>query len=274
MSSLHSRIRKHNGFTYESTLETNIVSWVDDVMRLFPPTLVNIDDYVWNMDDQTRQLSLKNTDMTPCRRSLWLEWMHRQKGLRIAHFVLRLDPKKALFEESYPFKNQVEESRHLVVIAGFHESNGHTHLWSVEHVYLDDNGVPFGKIPYYGNEEYRARAEAGVFLLGDVLTSMNTRGTRIEPPFSKAPAQVVKPNRAPCSVWHTIHIPKFRREPLGLPTADEVVEKREHWVRAHRADYREGKGLFGRIHGLIWIPEHKRGNPDLGTVQSSYEVHT
>lgn len=96
----------------------------------------------------------------------------------------------------------------------------------------------------------------------------------MEPPIPGGPVQIVKPDRWPSSVWHTIHIPRFPHpsQPLNGDVTPEVLEKREHWVRAHRADYRNGKGLFGRIHGLIWVPEHRRGNPELGTVKQSFEV--
>ena len=112
-------------------------------------------------------------------------------------------------------------------------------------------------------------------LIQEVVTIMNTRGTRIEPPLNKPPCEVMKPNRPPHSVWHTIHLPHFQPPPLQDAIIDgPVLEKREHWVRAHRKDYRDGKGLFGRIKALVWVPEFQRGNPELGTVMQSYRVDT
>jgi hypothetical protein len=106
----------------------------------------------------------------------------------------------------------------------------------------------------------------------DALTSINTCGTTMRPPF-ESHAQVVKPDRAPCSVWHTIQIPRFHHPlPPGTVVSPEVLERREHWVRAHRRDYRHGAGMFGRVKALVWVPEYQRGNPELGTVQQSYEV--
>jgi hypothetical protein len=43
-------------------------------------------------------------------------------------------------------------------------------------------------------------------------------------------------------------------------------------VRAHRRDYRDGGGLFGRVKALVWVPEFKRGNAELGTVKQSYSI--
>jgi hypothetical protein len=102
---------------------------------------------------------------------------------------------------------------------------------------------------------------------------MNTRGTRIEPPLDGKHVQVVKPDRAPCSVWRTIHLPKMPSLPLeGAETSETILERREHWVRAHRRDYRKGNGMFGRLKALVWVPEFQRGNSELGTVKQSYAV--
>ncbi len=107
----------------------------------------------------------------------------------------------------------------------------------------------------------------------ETLTTMNTRGTRIEPPPNAKQVQIVKPDRAPSSVWHTIHLPKMPSAPLeGAQTSETILERREHWVRAHRRDYRHGGGLFGRVKALVWVPEFQRGNPELGTVKQTYEV--
>ena len=40
------------------------------------------------------------------------------------------------------------------------------------------------------------------------------------------------------------------------------------WVRGHYADYRNGAGLFGnpKLRCVFWIPEHQRGNAELGDV--------
>lgn len=46
---------------------------------------------------------------------------------------------------------------------------------------------------------------------------------------------------------------------------------REHWVRGHYADYRT-HGLFGKIKGLFWIPEHKAGSAALGKTEHQYRI--
>jgi hypothetical protein len=58
----------------------------------------------------------------------------------------------------------------------------------------------------------------------------------------------------------------------GASPDGEKRELRFHKVRGHYADYTNGKGLFGRLKVCIWIVEHTAGNPELGTVVSSYRV--
>jgi hypothetical protein len=49
---------------------------------------------------------------------------------------------------------------------------------------------------------------------------------------------------------------------------------RFHSVRGHYADYTKGTGLFGNpdLRQVFWIPEHRAGNEELGTVAASYKV--
>ncbi len=73
------------------------------------------------------------------------------------------------------------------------------------------------------------------------------------------------------SVWHEIVVSEVNRQSVKSKT-DQPKDIRSHWVRGHFADYRSGSGLFGKIHGVFWMPEHERGNPEIGTVKQSYRV--
>lgn len=44
-----------------------------------------------------------------------------------------------------------------------------------------------------------------------------------------------------------------------------------HKVRGHFADYRKS-GLFGKYFGIYWVPDHERGNPELGSIEKDYDV--
>lgn len=54
-------------------------------------------------------------------------------------------------------------------------------------------------------------------------------------------------------------------------TAGKLDAKRLHLVRGHLADYREGKGLFGKLKGIFWIPAHARGAIDKGVIEKTYQ---
>lgn len=47
-----------------------------------------------------------------------------------------------------------------------------------------------------------------------------------------------------------------------------------HLVRAHLADYRQGRGLFGKYRSLVWVPAHRRGYARLGAISKTYEART
>lgn len=56
----------------------------------------------------------------------------------------------------------------------------------------------------------------------------------------------------------------------GHPTGLHHRTSRQHIVRGHIADYREGKGLFGRLRQLVWLPAHLRGDSSIGGVAKVY----
>jgi len=45
-----------------------------------------------------------------------------------------------------------------------------------------------------------------------------------------------------------------------------------HQVRGHLADYRNGKGLFGKYSIRVWVPDHCRGNKEYGEIKKGYKV--
>ncbi|NJO83527.1 MAG: hypothetical protein HC828_12390 [Blastochloris sp.] len=59
----------------------------------------------------------------------------------------------------------------------------------------------------------------------------------------------------------------FRR--IGEP---EKAVRREHIVRGHFRYYTEERPLFGRVSGAVWVPEHERGDDQVGAIRKDYEV--
>lgn len=49
-------------------------------------------------------------------------------------------------------------------------------------------------------------------------------------------------------------------------------QRREHMVRGHFRYYAEDRPLFGRTSGMVWIPEHERGDSDVGRIKKDYEL--
>lgn len=45
-----------------------------------------------------------------------------------------------------------------------------------------------------------------------------------------------------------------------------------HICRGHFKDYREGNGLFGKIHGTFWWEDCVRGNSDYGAIVKEYNI--
>ena len=105
---------------------------------------------------------------------------------------------------------------------------------------------------------------------------MNCRNVELRP-IPDGKSKPAGPNKlVPASVWHEIvinSVPKIRsvRENAGESSKREI---REHWIRGHYADYRDGAGLFGNasLRAVFWIPEHRAGNPELGQVIPEYAI--
>jgi hypothetical protein len=65
---------------------------------------------------------------------------------------------------------------------------------------------------------------------------------------------------APCS-WKTLVIEPLKSILRNEGRSGEVgVQKALHICRGHFRDYREGRGLFGKYHQLVWMPSIVRGS--------------
>jgi hypothetical protein len=110
-----------------------------------------------------------------------------------------------------------------------------------------------------------------------VFSRMNHRNVKLVEMAARAGKPPKKGSRLRySSPWNEIVVTsdeQIRREYKGeIEPTGEKREIRFHKVRGHSADYRKGKGLFGKLRVLIWVPEHTVGDPELGTVVSSYRV--
>lgn len=75
--------------------------------------------------------------------------------------------------------------------------------------------------------------------------------------------------------WHTIHVaPTIRKiKEVAATECGGDVRKALHICRGHFRTYDENsKGLFGRLHGTYFIPQHTRGDIANGQVLKDYVV--
>lgn len=290
MASLWSSFNKGKIKYAEGVFYPKEVAHIIGVVQHGRPKLVNITGQAdeWVRSSGTAQSTNPDQlDLTPPFPRMWFEWQY--SGCRRAVLVCRNTvPEMLLADKVLREKlggettmslaaSAPDKAAYFLQVLILCEEEGAACLQSGFTGFIDSFGRSLEEsvdiIVKEEDEEEKKLVVAHATFIGDVLTTMNTCGTRIEPPFDSPHAQIIKPDRAPCSVWHTIHIPRFRNPPLaGAVVSPEMLERREHWVRGHRKDYRRGNGMFGRIKALVWVPEFQRGNPELGTVQQKYEV--
>ena len=153
---------------------------------------------------------------------------------------------------------------------------------------------PFGEIAYcigketgdvYGQVLFRKKKDDQtkgdwfalcLLVVGHALARMNCRNVVLKPMNEPKGARHHQRDLIPATVWHEIKVtdvPKVQSTGRNIMGRDESKERR-HWVRGHYADYRNGAGLFGnpKLRCVFWIPEHQRGNPELGDVIPEYTL--
>jgi hypothetical protein len=125
------------------------------------------------------------------------------------------------------------------------------------------------------NERFKNGFRTTILWMLHALSRMNCHNVKLVPMAAGAPKLKPGSKRPPFSVWHEIvvtSLPQLRREQGETAADGEKREVRYHRVRGHEADYRKGKGLFGRLKVRIWVEEHAAGKPELGTVKAGYKL--
>lgn len=154
--------------------------------------------------------------------------------------------------------------------------SGQTFLW------IDDAGAIISAEFRVTGEMHEPPEEVSdgqqvlTFLVAHALARMNCRNVVLRPIASPKVARRHQRDLVPATVWHEIRItdvPQVRSTGRGVLGRDES-RMRRFWVRGHYADYRNGAGLFGnpKLRCVFWIPEHQRGNPELGDVIPEYTL--
>lgn len=106
-------------------------------------------------------------------------------------------------------------------------------------------------------------------------TFLHCRGVEIiqETPDQGLSRVYQRRHQRPLVRFHVLNIRPMQeviRREGGLESAG--LSRALHIVRGHFADYREGRGLFGRHHALVWMPAHLKGSIQQGIVTKDYDV--
>jgi len=115
-----------------------------------------------------------------------------------------------------------------------------------------------------------------LLVIGHSLARLNCRNVALRAISSSKVASRQKRDLVPATVWHEIrvtNVPQIRAAGRAAFGQDES-KMRRFWVRGHYADCRNGAGLFGNpnLRCVFWIPEHQRGNAELGDVIPEYKL--
>ncbi len=119
-------------------------------------------------------------------------------------------------------------------------------------------------------------AEQGVALCSYAMSVMNCKNVFLED-FDTQPAKKHKKiERVKKIIFKILTIDpmskKRRKKPGESPNGVRERLTRLHLVRGHMSNYTKGKGLFGRLHGMFFMPDHTRGSSKYGMVIKDYKI--
>lgn len=110
-------------------------------------------------------------------------------------------------------------------------------------------------------------------LLGlSFLHCKNVQRVRVEGSVKLNKARLRR-GKKPLATYYTLEIDpmkKVLREEGQIAT--QGLKRALHITRGHFADYTAGKGLFGKVHGTFWVPQHVKGSASHGIVEKDYAV--
>jgi hypothetical protein len=195
-------------------------------------------------------------------------------------------------EEDFPY---VDRARWSILVHGFARSldTGHLSHWPGELLFFVDtegnvvshpqpDGTPGILLVVNEPEERSAHysdsllKECHIPLLANCFAHCKNVEITDSVPPPKLSAKQEKRYGVPKLTYKTLNILPMQQvlhHEGGLGQGNSLA-KALHICRGHFADYREGPGLFGRYHGLVWRDMHVRGDKKAGKVVKDYEVRT
>ena len=128
------------------------------------------------------------------------------------------------------------------------------------------------------NEKCRQYVHQHIPISLFALSMMNVKNIslRKHAPDAKLQAKRKKKGKHPLVAYHTIEIEAPGKRPSGPHgNGNDTFSGNSrplHLVRGHIADYRSGKGLFGKHKGVFYVPSHMRGSSENGVVHKRYKT--
>jgi hypothetical protein len=144
---------------------------------------------------------------------------------------------------------------------------------TVYHGTLTADLIGFNTLPDYKYSEIVTSLYGNVVFPGMMaITFTHCKGTTITE--MSAPKHLDKAHQRktgqPLLKYHVIDVRPFKDVLKKDGNIDKVgLEQALTTVRGGFADYRK-RGLFGKLHGVFWRPDHERGDPANGIIRKDY----
>ena len=103
------------------------------------------------------------------------------------------------------------------------------------------------------------------------LHCKNVTVERQAPP-AKLSRRAQKEHGRSLATYHVLNIEPMRRVMRREAGEHTGLKRSLHICRGHFKDFSEGRGLFGKYHGLYWWADQVRGSATAGTTDKSYNI--
>lgn len=116
-------------------------------------------------------------------------------------------------------------------------------------------------------------AATKVLALCRLLECKNIKIKKHEPAITGKEREYMRQNGFVCKDdFYTLTVTVGGEEVEYGESGASGASKRFHVCRGHFATYTEENKLFGKYVGKYWIPQHMKGNPDLGVIEKDYKL--
>lgn len=136
---------------------------------------------------------------------------------------------------------------------------------------INEDGTLWSQQPYLGNNVFDKLFIKKIYKTAKIsIMIMNDSNTSIYKHESKNSNRVYKVKN-PINKYYTLEI---KTKQISIPSfnASNGSNNSLHMCRGHFRNYKDGKGLFGKYHGVYWVEGHVRGDEENGKVEKDYKI--